>query len=183
VQAHLAWVNVDCDVPGAEIRVQGRYVGTAPIAGATRVVAGDVEIQLDLPGHPSLRKTLTAEAGSRAHMAFVAEPPGDASLPASETPSKIVAVQPVPPQSAPAARRTAGWILLGAGGAGGLMGVAAFMTREREAEIYDGAQCASTAAASRCDRCGVNRDIGSAAQTVAVAVFVSSAAAIAVSGG
>jgi hypothetical protein len=63
-----------------------------------------------------------------------------------------------------------------------LIGATALIAREREAEIYDGAQCTPTDGQSRYDRCSVNRDIGSAAQTIGIAVFVGSVAAIAISG-
>jgi hypothetical protein len=66
-----------------------------------------------------------------------------------------------------------GYVAAGAAGVLALLGTGAIVTREWEAGIYnDDSKCAPLGGESRYARCGVNRDIGSAAQTIAVSAFI-----------
>jgi hypothetical protein len=186
VQGHLAWLEVDSNVAGAELWVGGRLVGRTPLDRPLRVEAGELAMSVRAPGFSPIERRLPVEPRSRVYevFTFASQPaPVQPSAPSptvtAAAPWATVARSASPP--APGAR-TAGWITLA--GAGGLLltGVAGLITREWEALIYDDdGQCGPTATLSRYERCGTHRDIGSAAQTVAVVAFIGSGTAAAAS--
>ena len=119
-------------------------------------------------------------ANSRMNVAFtfVVQP---SSEPRPNAEASPISSAPVGHPSS--ARRTAGWITLAGAGAIALVGIGGLVTREGEATIWnDDSQCGPTSGESRYARCGTNRDIGSAAQAVAVAAFVGAAISGTVSG-
>jgi hypothetical protein len=177
VQEHLGWLEVESNFPGATLWVETKLAGQLPMAGPLRVEAGTLTIEVRAPAVAPLRRTLYIEPKSRHHelFTFVAQPAADHTA----LPLDPRAAQP-PARETASPSRTAGWVTLA--GAGGLLliGGAALITRELEAQIYDdNAQCGPLDGKSRYDRCGTNRDIGSAAQAVAVAAFVGSGVAAA----
>jgi hypothetical protein len=179
VQAHLAWLEVDSNVVGAEVWVGGEPYGRLPLAAPLRVVAGEVAVDVRAPGYAAIQREFQVPANSRVRVAltFVVEP-GPEPRANAETPS----MPSLPAGHPSSARRTAGWITLAGAGALVLVGIAGVVIREREAAIYnDDAQC-GPAGEPRSVRCGTNHDIGSAALPIAVGAFVGAAIAGTVSG-
>jgi hypothetical protein len=180
VQSHLGWLEVDSNVAGAELRVDGEPYGRLPLAAPLRVVAREVTVEVRAPGYAAMERTLQVAANSREDVAFTfvvqPGPESRASAEASTTPSV-----PVAPPSSP--RGTAGWIMLAGAGALVLVGIGGVVTRQWEAMIWnDDGQCGPTPSESRAARCGTNHDIGSAALTIGVGAFVGAAISGAVSG-
>jgi hypothetical protein len=170
VQAHLGWLSVDSNVPGAEVWIGGHMVGRVPMSGPIRAPAGQTALEVRALGYAPLLRTVTVEAGVRAtHVfTFVELPRIDLPAPAPS------ATHPERPASEPASRlvRRTGWGLAAGAGALALVGVAGFVTREWEARIYDdNARCGPLPGLSRQDRCGTNRDIGIAAEGAGIAAF------------
>jgi hypothetical protein len=180
IQEHLASLEVESNIAGAELWIGGVLGGHLPLDRPLRVEAGDVIVQVRAPGYALVQQTLHVEAKSQVHVAFtlvsqlapIASPTGQRSV----------------TDHSGAGRPTFGtrklaWIALGSAGGFGLVGVAGLVTREWEAQIWnDDTQCAPPPGHSRSDRCGTNRDIGTAAQTIAIAAFAGSAVAAVVSG-
>jgi hypothetical protein len=95
VRARLAEVAVDATPAGANIVVAGHAAGTAPLAGPVRVVAGDVDIQVNTDGYVAATRSIHVNGGEHVRLVVnlekVAVSPAAAAPPASVTP-------PEPPQ-------------------------------------------------------------------------------------
>jgi hypothetical protein len=179
VQAHLAWLDVESDVAGAEVWMGGVLYGRLPLEGPLRIVAGEVVVEVRAPGRVAMERTLQVAAKSVAHAGFLFALEPTVQPPASGQ-GPVTSRAPVErPTSAP---RTVGWITLAGAGALVLVGIGGVVTREWEAKIWnDDSQCAPLGQ-SRYARCRTNRDIGSAAQAIAIGAFVGAGIAGAVSG-
>jgi hypothetical protein len=179
VQEHLAWLQVDSNVAGAEVWIAREPRGRVPL-DRMRVVAGEVSVEVRAPGYPPIQRQLLAEAKSvvRADFTFTRRATIESpSASGSSAGGHANDTAPRPP------KRTAGWIALGAAGGLLLTGVAASVTREWEAQIYnDDSKCGPAGGLLRSARCGTNRDIGLAAQTVAIVAYIGGGIAAVASG-
>jgi hypothetical protein len=167
VQGHLATLFVECNVPGAEVRIGGKPGGRTPLPVPVRVQAGETTLEIRAPGHAPWTRALALEGGSRVTQAFmfVEPPPAPPRILPQHVPLAVTQ-----PGASPA--RRAGWVLAAGAGVLLLAGIAGVVTRELEAGIYDeDARCGPLPGHSRQDRCGTNRDIGSAAEGAAIAAF------------
>jgi hypothetical protein len=172
VQAHLGWLDVDSDVADAEIWIDGKLVGRASLDHPVRLVAGEARLLVRPPGYAAIERTMQIDAKSRLRAVFTF-----AAKPSNAVP-RIAPVERPPPRA-----RTVAWATLAGAGGLALVGIGGELTREWEARLYnDDSRCAPTGGKSRYDRCGTNRDIGSAAQTIAIAAFVGAGVASAISG-
>jgi PEGA domain-containing protein len=180
VQDHLAWLEVESNVAGAEVWIGGEFFARLPIDRPMRTTVGELTVELRAPGYAPIQRTLHIEAGSQVHAAFtfVVQPSALARPSEDKSTVRMDALRPA------SGTRTAGWITLASAGGLLLTGIAGVVTRQWEARIYnDDSLCAPVVgAATRSERCGTNRDIGSAAQTIAIAAFVGSGIAGMVSG-
>lgn len=75
VEDHLAWVKVTTSA-GAEVRIDGRLVGSAPLEGPVRVVAGTVRVEVSREGVLPARREVDAAPGQKVELTL------DAPLPA-----------------------------------------------------------------------------------------------------
>ena len=178
VQAHLAWLDVESNVAGAEVWIGRELRGHLPLDQPIRVVAGEVTVEVRAPGYATAEHTLRTDPSSRVHAVFTLIGLSASSFPGKEGPGPAR----VPVDARPSNARTAGRVALAGAGALLLTGSAALVTREWEAEIYDGAGCAPTHTQSRYDRCPTNRDVGAAAQTIAIVAFAGLGVALAAGG-
>jgi hypothetical protein len=180
IQEHLAALEVESNLAGAELWIRGVPWGRLPLDRPVRVEAGDVIVEVRAPGYAPVQQTLHVEPKSHVHAAF--------TLVSQLAPIAYPTGQRPATDRSDAGRPTFGtrrlaWITLGSAGAFALVGIAGLVTREWEAQIWnDDTQCAPPPGRSRSDRCGTNRDIGGAAQTIAIAAFAGSGVAVVVSG-
>ncbi|HXX66138.1 MAG TPA: hypothetical protein VEK07_03100 [Polyangiaceae bacterium] len=174
VQSHLGWLDVQGDVTGAEVWVAGELRGWVPLSQPLRIVAGDISVEIRAAGFAPMRRMVHVEPTSVAHETF--------TFGARTAGEHAAAARELPPAPTSSAARTVGWGLLA--GAGGLLlaGAAGLVTREWEAQIYDGDGCSPSAAIPRSVRCRSNREIGMTAQTIAIVSFVAAGAAAATGG-
>jgi hypothetical protein len=180
VQSRLAWLDVDSNTPGAEIWIAGELYGRVPLGGPLRVVAGDTTVEARAAGSATVRQTLQVAPGSQSRVALMFSSDSAENERTTRGFDMKPAPTPAPPSSS---RRTAGWITLAGSGGLLLVGVAGSVTREWEAQIYnDDRQCGPLVGQTRYDRCKANRDIGSAAQTVAIGAYAGAAVLGAVAG-
>jgi hypothetical protein len=178
-RAHLAWLEVDCNVVGAEASIGGALPRRLPLDDAVRIPEGEVSVEVRASGYAPIHRTLKIDGGSRMHAAFAfTAPPMSAPLSNEERlESARVSVSRV------AARRTIGWVTLAGAGGLALVGAAALVTRELEANIYnDDSKCGPLRGQPRSERCASNRNSVMAAQTIAIAAFVGSGVAAVASG-
>lgn len=131
IRSHLGSLDVEADVAGAELWVNGARVGRLPLAAPLRVEAGSVIVEVRAEGYAAARRVTSVEPGGSAretvHLVAVAGPSPLPEPPAPPPPRPPV--QP-PPPPAPTSRdvpvdrpmRATAFVLLGAGAAGLAMG-------------------------------------------------------------
>jgi hypothetical protein len=176
-QGHLAWLEVQSNLAGVEVWIDGQPAGRSPMVGPVRIVAGEATVDVHAVGYALVRRTLNVDAGARVLTEFTF-----ASQPAPIlSPAERSAVVPIAAERPPTSRAV-GWAALAGAGGLALVGIAGVVTREVEARVYDSSQCTPLGMQRRSRLCATNRDIGSAAQTVAVVAFAGSGVAAAVAG-
>lgn len=62
IRAHLGTLDIIATPPGAEIRIDGREIGRAPLAEPLRVPAGSIVVELRAPGHHPVTRTVLVAA-------------------------------------------------------------------------------------------------------------------------
>jgi hypothetical protein len=174
VRAHLGWLEVEANVEGAEAWSGGQLLGRLPLASPVRMVAGEVTIEVRAPGQAAIVRTLRVEGNATVHATFVFA----ASPVAPQAPLRLAPAAPTRSERSTPWTTSAGWIAAGVAGGLVLAGIGGVVTREWEAQIYDDdSRCGPLPGVTRYQRCGTNRDIGSAAQTVAIVAFSGAAVA------
>jgi len=66
VEAHLGWLEVTCDVAGANLRVAGANIGTSPLSLPVRVVAEPVAVEASKAGYAPLRVVVSVASSQHA---------------------------------------------------------------------------------------------------------------------
>ena len=156
VQPHVATLDLDSNVAAAAVRVDGVSRGLLPLAAPLCVAAGTSKVDVEASGYGRIERTLETPSASVAHASFVFAIP-------------LASLPPEPDRRPVSSRHAAGLVTLAV--AGGLLSVAlaGAVTGEWEARIYDDdGQCGPANGRTRDERCGTNRDIGSAARTIGV---------------
>ena len=125
--AQVALVRLTDLPPGAEVRVDGEYYGTAPLEAAVAVAPGSQLLEVSAPDGRSFRAHLAASAGQQLEV----EVELGAPLPPQVAPADGVAMQPL---------EVSPWIALGVGVAGGVFaGVSYGLAASVRGDICDGA--------------------------------------------
>src|SRR5262249_48962685 len=121
-QARIETIRLSVNVPGAEVRVDGRAVGKAPLLDPVFVDPGPHTVEALLEGVPTARATGQAKAGGARELVLElkkdeveAKPPGDTS---TSPPRALTSVVPERRSVVPGA------VLGGAAGAALIVGVA-----------------------------------------------------------
>jgi len=87
---HVATIAVRVSPDGAEVRLDGRLVGLAPLAASLRVAEGKHTLEAMLPSRPALLRELDLPGGSKLDVALVFPAP-------APTPPALTAPAPAPP--------------------------------------------------------------------------------------
>jgi hypothetical protein len=157
VRNRLAWLTVDSEIPGTEVRIEGRAPIALPMLQPLRVPAGAVVVEARAAGYEPIVRTVEIHAGERARLEFL--------LAMAHVAPGASTASPIGPEA---------WILLGTAGAFLAGGVAANVVRETYAVKYDSQSCISVPGKSRDDVCGSD---GSTARTATVLEVVGYSAA------
>jgi serine/threonine-protein kinase len=62
VTTHLGWLQIDSNVQGAEVAINGAGVGATPMAKPVRVVTGSALVRVSASGYAAVERTVTVEA-------------------------------------------------------------------------------------------------------------------------
>jgi hypothetical protein len=187
VRTHLAWLDVEANVPGAELRIEGAAAGTLPLASPVRVVGGTITIEVSADGFVGQRRTVQVEPGIRAREVMTLVKSAGSGLAPSDTPSHpavATAALPTPPPApvppdAHAAIRDGAWISLATAVAFGTGAGAAIGLRESNAATYNDDRHCFYGALTRDQRCGSYRNAASTAEVLAtVGLSVAAASAV-----
>lgn len=127
---HLPRVNPQCDVEGAEVRINGERVGELPLPHPVVVPNSHATVEVFLPGYVPIRREITVEPGLVWTESLHLEPerttatPTDAHVPATTEPRTTVE-SPVPREAvvepprvqghSGSTQRVIGWGLIGLG--------------------------------------------------------------------
>jgi hypothetical protein len=159
IHGHLGGLDVEADVKGAELWVNGARVGSLPLAAPMRVEAGSVVVEVRAEGYATARRITSVEPGGSARESLHLVPLGVPALPEMPPASTRQAEHPLPslPQAEPPRvipidrrMRFVSFVLMGAGAvgiaAGSYFGVQTLNTKSQR-DAYGNCQgqtCPST---------------------------------------
>ena len=183
VREQLAWLEVETNLPGAEVSVNDKALGSTPLAGALRVPAGLVHLKVTAAGYAPVLRLVHVTAGERAHEALVLEPdPG--VRPRPEEGRRAAA--PAPPGVAPdeengaspprSATRTLAWVALGGGVALVAGGAAATAVRESSVATWNDEAACLKGTATRAQTCSQYQSTANTATVLAAAGYATGGA-------
>jgi hypothetical protein len=189
IRDHLGTLEVESNVDGATIIVNGAAAGTSPLQNALRVVAGSAQIEVRAEGYDAMTRAIDVPPRSAVKAAIVIAPLASASA-TPPIPAAAIAPAAVPAPTATArdARtlqanatpwtQRAGTITLIAAVPLLATGVIAHVVRENNVSTYnDDARCFK-AGQTRDQRCGGMRDTADTATVVAAIGYAAGAAAL-----
>lgn len=175
VGQHVGSLDVRGNVAGAEVRVEGRRVGSLPFARPVRVAAGTTALEVGAPGYLPVRRSIVVTAASLTREAvallavdapFGAPPPP----PLDDVRSPAAGSHDVGPTMRALAWTAAGGAVLGVG-----IGLAALVVRNDAVERWNGDACLARGR-TRLENCGDEQDTAVTMGAVSVAGWVTGAA-------
>lgn len=179
IEPHIGRLEVVGNVTGAEVRVNGRVVGTLPLSSPVPLPVGEAIVQVVAEGYyPIARRAIvTAEgiAHENVELQAVTRLP-DVLVPVAPTTVTATSVRPrldiSPTRDAPdstlAFRRTMGWVSAGGAALFGGGGLALLLLGNSDIEYYNSLDCLPTNGASRGETCSAELDRGKMLQTLGV---------------
>lgn len=204
IQKRLGSLELLGGAPGAKVSLNGEPVGSFPLPGPVRVVAGTVAIEVTGDGYLPLQRSVVVPAGglareslklARAAGSAVASNPSPSPSPvasASPSPSPTGGATSPAPSDSPAtaaasvssgrpAYRTWGLVALGVGAVGLGTGVTGLIIREGQASRYNSAECLPNNGKTREQNCGDARSSAASAQSIATVGFIAGGVGLAAS--
>jgi hypothetical protein len=164
---NIGRVAVEGGPPGAEVRLNGKLVGTLPIASPVRVTVGSYTLEVRLAGHYTARRPITVAGHGFVRESIQLEP-----LPADDTAEQRASKEPSGAGTAVDPSSERGWLtwtLAGLGVAAGVTTIGAVLYREEHAHRWnDNSRCLDIVGVSRAQQCGAERDKVDTGQNVAI---------------
>jgi hypothetical protein len=173
IEDNIGMVEVDGQPAGAEVRLNGRLVGTLPLAAPVPVTVGSYTLEVKLAGHYSAVRPIAVAGHS-----FLRESVRLERLPTDELSTRTfpIGVGPGPGHDAtldrPLERSWLTWTLAGLGAATGVTAIGAVVYREVHANRWnDDSRCLAVGQ-TRAELCGGERDKVESADGLALATGV-----------
>jgi hypothetical protein len=146
VRAHLAWLQVDAQGPGA-VWLDGHRVGSLPLSAPLRVVARRHQLEIRSSDHAPVRKEIDMAPGERV-VVDIARPEASPMRPQPDpVPMRRTARWEAQREPRESRARTYGLVLLGAGAAGLATGAAfgtyAIIARRQRDQECDADVCSA----------------------------------------
>jgi hypothetical protein len=190
IRSRLATLDVEANVAGAELWIDGARAGILPLRSSLRVVAGAMTVEVRAPGFETQTRELQVAPETQAREVVDLgkmpdlQPVPDSSVPPAAPPAEPSRAQPAgvagPAAEAGSGMRTGAWVSLG-GAVALLAGAgAAVLVRNTNAAAYNDDSHCFHGGLTRDQRCGGYRDAASTAQTMAVIEFEAAAATVGV---
>jgi hypothetical protein len=189
IRARLATLDVESNVPGAELWLNGSAVGELPLASPLRVVAGIVDVEVRAPGFELQKRRLSIAPGTQLReVVDLVKSHEDTGA------TTIDAVSMIPESRRPASdagdeqvaggtrAHTAAWALLGSSVALIAGASVALMVSDSNAAMYNDDGRCFFGGLTRDQRCGSYRDVTDTARVLAVVGFGTAVLAAGVSG-
>jgi len=169
ISANIGRLEVEGEPAGAEVRLNGRLVGTLPLAAPARATVGSYSLEVRLDGHYTLQRPIVITGNSLIRESVRLEP-RTAEEPHAVLGSRAQGSDPT--LDRPADRAWLTWTLGGLSAAAGVTTIAALVYREVHANNWnDNSQCLSVDQ-TREELCGSERDKVQSAESVAVVAGV-----------
>jgi len=127
VRRQLGWLEVEANVPGAQVTLNGVSVGTLPLAGEIRVAAGVVPLKVLAPGYSPVVRLVQIAGGEHAREVLMLQP--EAMV------SPATAARPDAPT--PESGKTLAWTVLVGSGVALTGGIVANVAREHSAAKWN----------------------------------------------
>jgi hypothetical protein len=147
ISAHLGWIAVTCDTPGAQLLVNGESAGSPADAPPARLIEGPVDLEVRADGYDPWRRTVAVRAGerTRAFVALVphAPPPPSPSPPPPETKKETTPAR-VAPAPFPWAAATSAALGVAGLSLGVAFGIEVFHAKAERDPHCDGGRCDAT---------------------------------------
>jgi hypothetical protein len=142
VRRQLGWLEIEGNVPGAQVTLNGMIVGTLPLAEAVRIPTGVASLKVVAPGYAPVARLVQIAAGEHARevLSLEREPAVAVPVPAAPPPAPKSAPEPAeaPARARPATPdRTAEWGMLAGSGAALAAGVVANVFRDVDATQFN----------------------------------------------
>jgi hypothetical protein len=145
VRQHLGELELAGEPAGAVVSLDGRVVGTLPLAAPLRVIAGTVNLEVRAEGHVPVQRRLVVDPGAalreEVSLVRVPEAPPAAATAATATATATAAARRGDARGAAVVgaspMRVLGIALVSVGGAATAFGVAAVALRESAAADYN----------------------------------------------
>jgi len=171
ISANIGRLEVEGQPAGAEVRLNGRLVGTLPLAAPARATVGSYSLEVRLDGHYTVRRPIVITGNSLIRESVRLEPQPDESRAALASATQGDA-HGDPTLDRPAERPWLTWTLGGLSVAAGVTTISALVYREVHANNWnDNSQCLSVDQ-TREELCGAERDKVESAESVAVVAGV-----------
>lgn len=170
IRSELAALEVSCNVEGASVYVDGRWLGRTPSSDPFRIVAGQSVIQVTAPGYFSIARHVQVDAGglARIDVTLTPEPPPRVASEPPAAPTSSIPERPTGPLRAradataaqPSLRDPLMYGSVGLAALGAAVGVTGYIIREVNIAVYNDD--------SRCDvRADVRRSVECASEASA----------------
>jgi hypothetical protein len=176
IDDNIGRLEVEGEPAGAEVRLNGRLIGTLPLAAPVPVTVGSYTLEVKLDGHYAARRPIVIAGHD-----FVRESVRLERLPTDELGTRTFPLDvggPVPQPDAALDRSPTRpwltWTFAGLGAAAGITTVGALLYRESHAQRWnDDARCLAVGQ-TRAQLCGAERDKVESADGVALATGIAS---------
>jgi TPR repeat/PEGA domain len=167
IDANIGRLEVEGEPAGAEVRLNGRLVGTLPLAAPIRSTIGSFMLEVRHEGHYTAQRPITITGGGLVRESVRLEPlPADAAFRggASGSGDASGTIADIDGGGSPWLT----WTFIGAAGVAGATTVGALIFREVHAGRWnDNARCLEVDR-TRSEVCGDERDKANTAETVAL---------------
>jgi hypothetical protein len=167
IDANIGRLEVEGEPAGAEVRLNGRLVGTLPLAAPIRSTVGSFMLEVRHEGHYTAQRPITITGGGLVRESVQLEPlPADAAFRGGAGSSNAAPVTITDIDGGGSPWLT--WTFVGAAGVAGATTVGALIFREEHAGRWnDNARCLEVDR-TRAEVCGDERDKANTAETVAL---------------
>lgn len=172
---NIGRLEVEGEPAGAEVRLNGRLIGTLPLAAPVPVTVGSYTLEVQLGGHYAARRPIVI-----AGHGFVRESVRLERLPTDELSTRVYPFAvtanppPDPPIDRPSTRHWLTWTFAGLGAAAGVATLGALIYRESHAQRWnDNSRCLAVGQ-TRAQLCGAERDKVESADSIALATGIAS---------
>jgi hypothetical protein len=160
IDGHIGQLRILGGPKGTEVRLNGRSIGTLPLADTVRVEAGIYTLEARLPGHYPVTRSVALAGGVLVRETIELEPQGARE----ERPAPMSATAPAP-QVEESHTNWWAWTFGGLAVASGVLAVGAWATREKHADTWNDDEECLRPNRSRESVCGSELDKGQKAET------------------